>query len=153
MTVHIEELNARLMILERTVAAGTGAGAKPINKFGGWEAGQIGQIVSPAACFIEFTTVCLFAGTIVAARFISDVVTNATAEVYKVSSGTSGPPTIANKISGSSPITLTAAKESLDTTLSTWSGLTVAIGDKLAFKLLTNSASGRLIPSVDIVPT
>jgi hypothetical protein len=80
---------------------------------------------------------CPFAGTITAATLIADVSGSVVVDVWK--SAYSTIPTVANKITSTTPPTLSSAQTSQNTTLSGWTK-TVAAGDVFGFNV--NSVTG-----------
>lgn len=110
------------------------AGAYP--KGAAWDASPAGLVV-PAGASVQFPAPCQASGTILAAYAIGQTVAgSATVEVWKSAAGV---PSVANKISGSNPITLAAATSSIDATLATWTSTAVTAGDRFGFKVLTSS--------------
>jgi hypothetical protein len=58
---------------------------------------------------------------------------------------------VADKISGSAPLTISGAQKSQDTVLTGWSK-TVTAGDIIAFKLLSSSTFTWLSATLEIQP-
>lgn len=89
-------------------------------------AGSYGLLIAP------------YAATITGVYMYTDVNTNLTMDIWKAAAGTM--PTVANKITASAPVALSAAKYVNWTTLTGWT-TSVALGDAIVFNLATNSAA------------
>lgn len=122
------------------------AGAYP--KGATWDGGNTALTTSVA---IVRTLPCQAAGNIVVATIESDILGSATVEVWNTSYA-GAPATAANKISGSAPITLSAAVKGQDATLTGWTAA-VSKGDILVFKLTSVSTCKWLTCGVEIKPS
>jgi hypothetical protein len=91
--------------------------------------------------------VAQFAGTIDRWNIVADQSGSAVIDVWKAAGAI---PTDANRIAGTEKITLSAQQLASDTSLSTWSTLSVAVGDVLAFEIESVSTCTRLTAEVRV---
>lgn len=133
-----DHINLRWRIARVIATGGGGGGGSSTITIGATFDGLGAVLVAGTTCYVRVPVAC----TIVEATALADQSGSAVVDVW-ADSYANFPPTDADSITASAPITVTAATKSTDTTLTGWDTAVVA-GDVVAFHLDSCSAITRL---------
>lgn len=125
------------------VTAGPGSGSEAATLAANYKLGSVGCAFDGGGSVLVTGTKryvsCPFAGTITGARLFADVAGNLVVDIYKAA-WAGYPPVAGNKITSSTPPTLSGVIKVEDTTLTSWT-VSVAAGDVFCFEITGTPAT------------